>query len=90
MPEGPECHIIGNKLHKILGSTTQKNWFDFTSNQISSWGLKFHELIIGKPEADIFIDDKAVNHNSWDWGNNHLTLLSKNSDNYWKQISSNT
>ena len=19
MPEGPECHIIGNKLHKILG-----------------------------------------------------------------------
>ena len=21
MPEGPECHIIGNKLHKILGGT---------------------------------------------------------------------
>ncbi len=73
-----EGHTI--KMFTARGSTTQKNWFDFTSNQISSWGLKFHELIIGKPEADIFIDDKAVNHNSWNWENDTLALVSKNSE----------
>ena len=49
------------------GSTTKKDWYEFTLNQITEWGLKFHELITGKPEADLFIDDKAINHNDWDW-----------------------
>lgn len=37
-----------------------------TSNQLSNWGLKFHELILCKPEYDIFIDDKNFNY-SRDW-----------------------
>ena len=36
-----------------------KEFYDFTYNQLKSWGLKFHELYLGKPEADIFIDDKG-------------------------------
>ena len=60
-----EGHTI--KMFTARGSTTKKDWYEFTTNQITSWGLKFHELITGKPEADLFIDDKAINHNDWDW-----------------------
>ena len=60
-----EGHTI--KFFTARGSTTKKDWYEFTSNQLTNWGLKFHELIIGKPEADLFIDDKAINHNDWDW-----------------------
>ena len=60
-----EGHII--KMFTARGSTTKKDWYEFTANQITNWGLKFHELITGKPEADFFIDDKAINDNHWDW-----------------------
>ncbi len=34
--------------------------YTFTENQLKEWGVKFHELFMGKPEADIFIDDKGM------------------------------
>ena len=34
---------------------------ELTYNQLTSWGCKFHELILGKPSGDIYIDDKGVN-----------------------------
>ncbi len=55
------------KMFTARGSTTNKDWFKFTQDQITNWGLKYHELILGKPEADIFIDDKAINQNEFDW-----------------------
>ena len=30
-----------------------------TKMQLDIWGCKYHELIMGKPHADMFIDDKA-------------------------------
>ena len=30
-----------------------------TKCQLDIWGCKYHELIMGKPHADMFIDDKA-------------------------------
>jgi len=35
--------------------------FDLTKNQLETWGCKYHELILGKPHADYFIDDKGIN-----------------------------
>ena len=35
-------------------------FYDFTYNQLKKWGVKFHELYLGKPEADFFIDDKGI------------------------------
>ena len=32
-----------------------------TKNQLKDWGVKYHSLKLGKPEADIYIDDKALN-----------------------------
>ena len=31
----------------------------FTKNQIEEWGIKYHELFLGKPSGDIYIDDKG-------------------------------
>ena len=37
-----------------------------TEDQLKSWGLKYHELIFGKPSFDLLIDDKAYNYSeSW-------------------------
>ena len=31
---------------------------DLTEKQLEKWGVKYHELLFGKPHADVFIDDK--------------------------------
>ena len=33
--------------------------FDYTKKQLDSWNLKYHELFLGKPCADIFVDDRG-------------------------------
>ena len=43
------------------GTQTGKNWFQVTYNQLISWNAKFHELRMGKPNYDLFIDDKNIN-----------------------------
>lgn len=35
-------------------------YYELTKNQIDSWGLKYTELILGKPSFDYFIDDKNL------------------------------
>jgi carbamoyl-phosphate synthase large subunit len=52
----------GNKiiLFTARGSTTGKNWRETTEKQLNSWGLEYHELILGKPFADYYIDDKGI------------------------------
>jgi len=34
--------------------------FDLTEQQLKDWGCKYHTLILGKPNADYYIDDKGV------------------------------
>jgi hypothetical protein len=43
------------------GTLTGINWFEITYNQLKSWGCLFHELRMGKPSYDLFIDDKNIN-----------------------------
>ncbi len=58
-----------NKLydagHRIIlltarGTETGLDWGKFTAEQMDGWGVKYHELLMGKPGADFFIDDKGV------------------------------
>lgn len=35
-------------------------WYEFTKNQLQSWNAKFHDLIVGKPSADYYVDDRMV------------------------------
>ena len=42
---------------------TQKaydTFFELTRNQLDEWGVKYHRLILGKPSADYYVDDKGV------------------------------
>ena len=41
------------------GTETGIDWRKVTEKQLKSWGVKYHELIFGKPAGDIFIDDRA-------------------------------
>lgn len=36
----------------------KKQGYKKTYSQLISWGLKFHELRLGKPSFDVFVDDK--------------------------------
>jgi len=39
---------------------SHREFYDFTYDQLKSWGCKFHELHLGKPAADYYIDDKGI------------------------------
>ena len=43
------------------GTVTGLDWTDLTSSQLKQWGAKHHNLILGKPQYDLFIDDKNIN-----------------------------
>ena len=36
-----------------------------TESQLDRWGCKYHQLILGKPSGDIYIDDKGINDNDF-------------------------
>ena len=37
------------------------NLYDLTKKQLKKWGVKHHQLIMGKAHYDVLIDDKAIN-----------------------------
>jgi len=37
-----------------------KELYSFTEKQLNEWGVKYHALFLGKPAADIYVDDKAI------------------------------
>ena len=52
-------------IYTARGSCTGVNWREFTKKQLDSWGVKYHKLLFNKPNADVFVDDKAVNIKDW-------------------------
>ena len=42
------------------GTMTGIDWRETTQNQLNEWGAKHHDLILGKPAFDLFIDDKSI------------------------------
>ena len=42
-----------------------ESFFDLTKKQLDKWGAKYHRLLLGKPSADVYIDDKAENVNDF-------------------------
>ena len=47
------------------GATTGIDWRSLTEKQLSEWKVKYHKLFLGKPTADIYVDDKAINVIEW-------------------------
>ena len=42
----------------------QKYW-EGTKKLLDSWGMKYDELILGKPSYDLFVDDKAIHSETY-------------------------
>jgi len=73
-------HII--KYFTARGSGTGIDWREITKNQLKNWEAKYHELILGKPEGDHYIDDKGQNADIWNWSELNTTnkdIISGNS-----------
>ena len=69
IPIKKNIEIVNNlydKGHNITywtarGTRTGINHTELTKSQLNKWGAKYHNLILGKPDYDILIDDKAIN-----------------------------
>jgi SAM-dependent methyltransferase len=56
--------------HRILlftarGTTTGIDWRELTERQLGEWGVRYHELRLGKPQADVYVDDRGVSARDW-------------------------
>ena len=75
------CEII---MFTARGSTTNIDWTDFTKKQLNEWGLKYSKLLLGKPYAEIFVDDKGIEANTFfdnkskDFDNNYFAKTARN------------
>ena len=47
------CKGVTSKVYEAI--------YELTKNQLIDWDVNHHELILGKPEYDIIIDDKSIN-----------------------------
>jgi len=64
-----EDHYI--KIFTARGGTSGIDYRELNITQLKNWGVKYHELIDkNKPHFDIFIDDKAINAQTWREQNN--------------------
>lgn len=60
-----KLYDMGNEiiLFTARGYVTGIDWSEVTKDQLSNWGVKYHELHFGKPNADYYIDDKFIDMN---------------------------
>lgn len=42
------------------GSQTGIDWSELTKHQLEQWGISNPKIFFGKPHADLYIDDKAI------------------------------
>ena len=43
------------------GTGSGIDWREVTEKQFKDWGVKYHDLKLGKPIYDLFVDDKNIN-----------------------------
>lgn len=55
----------GMGRYKNSRTMAHNEFYEFTFNQLKTWGCKFHELYMGKPSGDFYIDDKGINANDF-------------------------
>ena len=59
-------HVIIYQTARGMGRTNNnvlksyELFYDLTKKQLDEWGVKYHDLFLGKPAADMYVDDKGV------------------------------
>jgi ribonucleotide monophosphatase NagD (HAD superfamily) len=49
----------GMGRHNNDASLAIEQFYKMTKEQLDSWGLRYHDLYLGKPQGDIYVDDKG-------------------------------
>ncbi len=65
-----KINFLYQQGHKIIlftsrGYASGYDWLPLLENQMKQWGVSYHELKQGKPFADYYIDNKALNVLDW-------------------------
>jgi len=62
-----ELYDKGNTiiLYTARGAYSGKDWTPLTEKQLKSWGVKYHQFLMGKPFAHEYVDNKAVHILDW-------------------------
>ncbi len=68
VPNYPMIQVINQlyaKGHEIIlftarGYVTGIDWRSITEQQLAEWGVSYHELHFGKPNADYYVDDRML------------------------------
>ena len=58
-----EGHTIHFLTARGMGRSQNENpslFENLTQKQLQEWGVKYHELFMGKPCGDLYIDDKGI------------------------------
>jgi phosphoserine phosphatase len=57
----------GHEVHywTARGGNSGADWSDFTRTQLASWGCRYTTVNFKKPVYDIWIDDKAINSETY-------------------------
>ena len=58
-------NLLYQQGHRIIlftarGGLTGQDWTGLTHQQMTAWGVRYHELSFGKPAADYYLDDKLL------------------------------
>lgn len=63
-----------NAAGHVIVIWTARGWSEYrvTFEWLSSQGIPFDQLVMGKPIFDVFIDDRAVAHEEWSTTNIRL------------------
>jgi hypothetical protein len=54
------------------GSLASEEFRSLTEKQLLDWGVKYHNLFMGKPAADVYVDDKSQSDTQFFGDANHL------------------
>jgi hypothetical protein len=68
LPIGARIEFVNSLLedgHDVIyfsarGTTTGIDHMELTRTQLEAWGARYTSLYLGKPRADVYIDDRAV------------------------------
>lgn len=71
----------------IIYSGRSYRELELTLNQLKQCGVKYHHLVLGKPVADILIDDRAVSFTGWAgiWNDLLKTVKQKMREPTWEK-----
>ncbi len=50
----------GMGRHSNNSKKAIEDFYELTIKQLNQWGVKYHEIYLGKPAGDVYIDDKGV------------------------------